>query len=396
MSGCHNDDDNFSKIIGPEGGTVTSNDGRIILEIPPGALDEDTEITIERFKDMEGDTGLIFFDLQPDGLQFLIPATIKIDYSGLIETGDEDIIFDNLPFILTINIDEEELEVLQNNSFNIDNDTGEVTLTADINHFSPHVAGGNTGVTGKLDGIPLQHPENTPFEAILTLNNTGVTQTGEDISGTVFYRDLSSSPVLLDVESDSNTLIFESDSNTLIFTIFPLINESETYMIPYKCGSASPSPNGIFRTRIDINIDQFELGETYSESEADFVIAFFTAFGGNIDKPIFIKTVGRVLIRDTQEYTLNASREVVCFESSDSNPTPTPQPTPSPSATPTPTSSPTPIPTPTPSPTPIPTPTPMPEESCVGFCGSESPDGCFCDDFCIELGDCCPDFEDVC
>ena len=34
--------------------------------------------------------------------------------------------------------------------------------------------------------------------------------------------------------------------------------------------------------------------------------------------------------------------------------------------------------------------------SCVGYCGGESPGGCFCDSWCWVFGDCCPDYFDVC
>jgi len=35
-------------LVGPEGGTVTSADGRLTLTFPPGALTDDTVITIRR------------------------------------------------------------------------------------------------------------------------------------------------------------------------------------------------------------------------------------------------------------------------------------------------------------------------------------------------------------
>ena len=37
-----------SSTVGPQGGSVSSTDGRLILDIPPGALTEDTEIIIIR------------------------------------------------------------------------------------------------------------------------------------------------------------------------------------------------------------------------------------------------------------------------------------------------------------------------------------------------------------
>ena len=35
-------------------------------------------------------------------------------------------------------------------------------------------------------------------------------------------------------------------------------------------------------------------------------------------------------------------------------------------------------------------------DSCEGFCGTKAPDGCYCDDFCVNLGDCCDDACSVC
>ncbi|NIP31116.1 MAG: hypothetical protein GTO02_15420, partial [Candidatus Dadabacteria bacterium] len=33
--------------IGPDGGTIVTSDGRFTLEIPPGALEEEVEISLE-------------------------------------------------------------------------------------------------------------------------------------------------------------------------------------------------------------------------------------------------------------------------------------------------------------------------------------------------------------
>lgn len=36
------------------------------------------------------------------------------------------------------------------------------------------------------------------------------------------------------------------------------------------------------------------------------------------------------------------------------------------------------------------------QDSCVDACGGQSPDGCYCDDLCVEYGDCCADHADAC
>ncbi|NUN12653.1 MAG: hypothetical protein HUU55_03345, partial [Myxococcales bacterium] len=45
---------------------------------------------------------------------------------------------------------------------------------------------------------------------------------------------------------------------------------------------------------------------------------------------------------------------------------------------------------------PPPPPAPTGPVGCFGFCGDQSPDGCFCDEQCAAYGDCCPDLCDSC
>ena len=72
-----------TRTIGPEGGTITSSDGRLILIIPEGALDEDTEITIRRINpedlppEFEGFEGERQYELGPDGLVFNVPINVE-------------------------------------------------------------------------------------------------------------------------------------------------------------------------------------------------------------------------------------------------------------------------------------------------------------------------------
>ena len=64
--------------IGKSGGTIAV--GKARLEIPVGALDTDTQVSISEVEGKEGLLGLAY-DLQPTGLQFLKQATLIIDYS---------------------------------------------------------------------------------------------------------------------------------------------------------------------------------------------------------------------------------------------------------------------------------------------------------------------------
>ncbi|MDZ7810756.1 MAG: MBG domain-containing protein [Arhodomonas sp.] len=74
-----------SKTIGPNGGTVTSSDGRLVLDFPEGALPADNTITIERFStdelpsEFQGVEAGAAYALGPDGLSFDEPVQVRFD-----------------------------------------------------------------------------------------------------------------------------------------------------------------------------------------------------------------------------------------------------------------------------------------------------------------------------
>lgn len=74
-------------ISAAEGGSLTTPDGKLTLVIPPGALDEDTEISIKAF---EGPSGTEY-EFQPDGLVFnqAAMAHFKMDLDQAGEILDE-------------------------------------------------------------------------------------------------------------------------------------------------------------------------------------------------------------------------------------------------------------------------------------------------------------------
>lgn len=65
--------------IGPEGGVVVSDDGRMALEIPEGALDTAVEITIEVTASPEGAMAPLYV-IEPMGLTFSKPTALVFDY----------------------------------------------------------------------------------------------------------------------------------------------------------------------------------------------------------------------------------------------------------------------------------------------------------------------------
>lgn len=65
--------------IGREGGMVVSDDGRMALEVPAGALDEMVEITIEAVPGPDGAASDLYV-IEPMGLTFERPVVLTFDY----------------------------------------------------------------------------------------------------------------------------------------------------------------------------------------------------------------------------------------------------------------------------------------------------------------------------
>ena len=124
----------YSKVIGPDGGTVSDPRGASVI-IPAGALDEDTEITIKTYTNSAGisrDHGVVPFpggaDFGPDGLAFNVPVTITIPSSvSLVEKQGH------------------ALFTLSGDSWQDTNTaalpgTDTTFLTAEVDHFTPYVS----------------------------------------------------------------------------------------------------------------------------------------------------------------------------------------------------------------------------------------------------------------
>lgn len=78
LAGC----DAVGDGIGPEGGVVTSRDGRITLDIPEGALEQPVEITIEEAEDLPEDALGPAYRVEPVGLVFDVPVHVVYNYGA--------------------------------------------------------------------------------------------------------------------------------------------------------------------------------------------------------------------------------------------------------------------------------------------------------------------------
>ncbi len=73
--------------IGAEGGTATSSDGNIKLQIPQGALSSSTPVKINISTDSLPNGFSAIYDFSPNGLTFSKPATLTIHYSDSLLAG---------------------------------------------------------------------------------------------------------------------------------------------------------------------------------------------------------------------------------------------------------------------------------------------------------------------
>ena len=136
------------QLVTPAGGTV-SDPGGVTLVIPPGALTENTYITVTTFHDEESmpDEGgpLLKFsgaaDLGPDGTEFQAPVSVTFPSNTPLTPGARFPIF---------RYDEEDEIWIQTQSIATVNPDGQ-SFSAEITHFSLHGGDGSMGEGGLLD-----------------------------------------------------------------------------------------------------------------------------------------------------------------------------------------------------------------------------------------------------
>ena len=136
-----------SKEIGPAGGSITSKDGKLILTFPEGALGSAETITISPVE--ESEVGSEFdpfltesevqkaYELEPDGLTFDQPVNVQFSSDQRV-TQESDSVTVGVEFLLLSS--EGDVEPVAEQSNLIDPETGELTLSGSIQHFSKLVS----------------------------------------------------------------------------------------------------------------------------------------------------------------------------------------------------------------------------------------------------------------
>src|SRR5690349_10862488 len=90
--GDDDDDDTVATaVIGPEGGELTSTDGLMTIEVPPGAVEEDTEFSIALRPDAPAELRLVeAYELAPHDLYFRAPVLVTLHYDpAALDGADE-------------------------------------------------------------------------------------------------------------------------------------------------------------------------------------------------------------------------------------------------------------------------------------------------------------------
>ena len=129
-----------ARITVDEGGELRSEDGSFVLTVPAGAVSEDVTISLEEISSEEADDGILNvegprFELKPDGLQFSEPArvTLRVPVDDL-DAGPEG---NELPTFNIVSLSSDgDLSGLENVDNSFDLTTSELTLSADVSHFS--------------------------------------------------------------------------------------------------------------------------------------------------------------------------------------------------------------------------------------------------------------------
>jgi len=168
-------------ISASEGGNISSSDGRITVEIPGGALSEDTEITVREMEEEEwsddiktlGPLGHVY-SLEPDGLEFTQPVklTLRLETEDLAGLDLEDGYPVFLPCTTTA---DGEWELLLNPSSEVDMNAGAVTVSGESSHFSNFtvVVDPELGLQIEFPADPVTTHSTGTWSAQLTVTNIG-------------------------------------------------------------------------------------------------------------------------------------------------------------------------------------------------------------------------------
>lgn len=151
----------ISKSIGPEGGTIFSADGMLSLEVPSGALQSVTTITVQPISNMARGGKGNAYDFQPSGLLFNKPARLIINLSDSEKKSSQ---------VLPQKIIWQDTSGIWHRIKNSKFDSTQGLVSAEISHFSDYTRQPNYTLdpentelfVGESQGLQLQLSDYLP------------------------------------------------------------------------------------------------------------------------------------------------------------------------------------------------------------------------------------------
>lgn len=302
-------------VIGPGGGSIQSSDGKLTLDVPAGALAQDTEITVQ-FR-QSNQASLLFYELLPAGLVFQLPARMTIDVSNImVQSSAQTLTANKSPVIITGNPLGDAFEPLGNHVLSFNVEANQFLLSGDISHFSRFVAGGDLGLRLRLDNVPESVEANTSFGPVLpVLSYDPSPETRQPGINFVNYNDGSSPPV------------FSETQATIPLTPVPAPGEQRSYQVLYACGDPGV---GTYQASVFVSGREAEFVSVYRPIEVNIAAAFI--FGPDVIDGGETRIQEQIQYRS---YTFLASRSIQCgADTPVENPTVEPTPEASPEPTP--------------------------------------------------------------
>jgi len=177
-----------SKLISAtDGGAITSSDGKLTLNVPAGALSEDTEITVAP---IEVDGVVIGYDFFPDGLVFNQPATFDLEMDlderdEIVDENGEVIDTDaGIPSTaLFLKSADGSLEMIDNVHVTKEEGSSSIHVKAEIPHFTSMISSVGNSYYVYMTSLGT-HYVGSDFKADITVRYLGfeTTSTYKDMS----------------------------------------------------------------------------------------------------------------------------------------------------------------------------------------------------------------------
>lgn len=187
LLGCEGDGGLVQGIVTPtEGGTVTTEDGKFILTVPAGAVDQDTVISIRTVAE-SGGIGGVGYELSPDGLEFQEPVPVTFQYPlGEYTTSDGQLI--GAPLVRTAS---GIYEVLGEATTEVNYVTSLVTTTGELRHFSLVIISNIASIQSQTTGNRTQMTLQKSFQRLST--GLRINSSSDDAAGLAVSESLRAS-----------------------------------------------------------------------------------------------------------------------------------------------------------------------------------------------------------